>query len=97
MFKNFFKQRIHVVLNTAVSGHITLSTNGKIIYDDVISDFINSEAIRPLSLEGNPTSEINLLSIYINFNTGKLTLHKGRGMGFWYQSQFDVTNLNVFR
>ena len=34
------------------TGHITLVTNGKILYDDVISDFINSEAIRPLSLEG---------------------------------------------
>ena len=28
---------------------------------------------------------------------GKLTLGKGRGAGFWYQYNGDITNLNVFR
>ena len=44
------EKKIQVLLYA--TGHITLVTNGKILYDDVISDFINSEEIRPLSLEG---------------------------------------------
>ena len=34
------------------AGHITMIVNGKVLYDDVISDFVNTEDIRPLSLEG---------------------------------------------
>ena len=72
--------------------------NGMVLLDEVVPFFRNSDKIRPTSLQGKKCLG-RLSVIFYKKNSlylGKLTLGKGRGAGFWYQYQGDITNLNVF-
>ena len=44
----------------------------------------------------NPSNKFAVYFLKKYKNLGKLTLGKGRGPGFWFQYQGDITNLNVF-
>ena len=86
-------------LNWFIEGQIIVIINGKVLLDEVVPFFRNSDKIRPTSLQGKKCLGRLSVILYKKKSTiylGKLTLGKGREAGFWYQYQGDITNLNVF-
>ena len=65
----------------------------------MLSFFKDSYNERPTSLQSKKYLYFHIDTFYhgnMYKYLGKLTLGKGRGPGFWYQFQEDITNLNVF-
>ena len=65
----------------------------------MLSFFKDSYNVRPTSLQSKKYLYFHIDTSYhenIYKYLGKLTLGKGRGSGFWYQCQGEMTNMNIF-
>ena len=75
-------------------GNIVIVINGIVVRDNIDPFFLNSTTIKPVSFKGKlKKRKYPIEFVFID----KLVLLKSYDVGYWYQPQGHISNVNVFR